>query len=72
VANYSRRHYRLIHGDRDTPEAVQERLRYRQAAELGHADMLQRFPELTPENAEKAMHYQEARIQYHLKRLGSA
>lgn len=67
---YSRCHYqRLSNGAPDTPETIAERVAYRKAAELAHADALAKFQTITPENAAAAIAYQEERIRFHKREL---
>jgi len=46
----------------DTRDQIEERLRYRKAAEQAHQDTLTIYPVLTAENAAEAIRYQERRI----------
>jgi hypothetical protein len=55
----------------DTAEDIRQRLIRRAAAERGMADREERFPNLTPFNADAAIRYQEERIAYHEKRMGA-
>lgn len=58
----SRRSVWLMHGSKDTHEAVVERLRRRAAGEQANREMMQRFGPLTPENAQEAIAWQDNRI----------
>lgn len=62
MAFYSKRHYDRLHSKRDTPEAIQERIKARLVGEQANREMMERFAPLTPENAGKAIAWQEARI----------
>lgn len=62
---FSRRHYRLVSPPADTQDQIRDRLIARQAAELGMADRIARYPTLTAENADDAIRYQEDRIKHY-------
>ncbi len=49
----------------NSPDRVAERLRARQAGELAHADMVAKFPTLTPDNVREALNYQADRYAFH-------
>ena len=70
---YSKRHYRQVGGfySKDTPDAIAERIRRAKAGELGHKDMVAKFPQLTAANASEAISYQASRIQFHYDYLSS-
>lgn len=70
MAWYSKRHYARVSPPADTPEAIQERIRFHAAAALGIADRQAKYPEMTAENAAEAIAYQEARIQFHVAAAG--
>lgn len=60
---YSAAHYRrLANGGPDTPEQVQERIRYRAASEQAIAETREKFSPMTSENALEAIEWQAARI----------
>lgn len=67
---YSKRHYQLVSPPSDKPGAIEERMRNAEAGRLGYADMLEKFGELTAENAGEAIKYQEERIKFHYANLG--
>lgn len=50
----------------ETPERVAERIRTRQACDLGLKDREAKFPMLTKDNAAEAIRYQEERIRHYL------
>ena len=60
----SRKHYRLVGGfyDRDTPEALRERLAYRRAETLLATERQVRYPTITVENLDEALRWQAARL----------
>lgn len=68
---FSRRHYRLVSPPADTAEDIRQRLIRRAAAERAVADRLERFPVLTPFNADAAIRFQDERVAYHEKQLGA-
>lgn len=47
--------------ERDTPELVAWRIKSRKAGEQAHAETMQKYPEITPENFQEAVRFQERR-----------
>lgn len=65
---YSKRHYERLHPTKDTPGAIQERIRARLTGEQANREMMEKFAPLTPENAGKAIAWQDARIKELMQR----
>lgn len=59
---YSQGHYDLIHGRKDSPSDVQERLDNNRIRALVNAEREQLFPVITQANARECILWQEARI----------
>lgn len=66
---FSKRHYRSVSPASDTAADIKDRIRRNTACELGRAETQAKFPQLTGENADEAIRFQNDRIRHHYELL---
>jgi len=66
---YSKKHYSLVSPHRDTDEQIKERILHKEACVLAHKDCLEKYGQITVENAKEAIKYQDERIKHHMLRI---